>query len=132
MAAAHDFISALPQGYENETSIGERGTGLLGGQRQRLALARAIVRNPEILILDEATNALDSISESLIQDALNTLSQNRTVIVIAHRLSTIEHADRILVLKDGHLIEQGDLKRLLKHGQLFAQLYRLQNRNLPI
>ena len=130
LANAEQFICELPQGFE--TRVGDRGFRLSGGQRQRLALARAIVRNPEILILDEATNALDSISESLIQDALNTLSQNRTVIVIAHRLSTIEHADQILVLKDGHLMEQGDLKRLLKRGQLFAQLYRLQNRGLPI
>ena len=130
LANAEQFIYELPQGFD--TRVGDRGFRLSGGQRQRLALARAIVRNPEILILDEATNSLDSISETLIQDALNTLSQNRTVIVIAHRLSTIEHADQILVLKDGHLIEQGDLKRLLKHDQLFAQLYRLQNRNLPI
>lgn len=130
LANAEPFIQNLPQGYE--TPVGDRGLRLSGGQRQRIALARAIVRNPEILILDEATNALDSISENLIQDALNTLSQNRTVIVIAHRLATIEHADQIIVLQEGRLVEQGNLERLLNQNQLFAQLYRLQNRTTPI
>ncbi|HEY9895671.1 MAG TPA: ABC transporter ATP-binding protein [Candidatus Sericytochromatia bacterium] len=130
LANAEPFIQDLPQGYE--TPVGDRGLRLSGGQRQRIALARAIVRNPEILILDEATNALDSISEHLIQDALNTLSQNRTVIVIAHRLATIEHADQIIVLQDGCLVEQGNLERLLNQNQLFTQLYRLQNRSVSI
>ncbi|MBW4541990.1 MAG: ABC transporter ATP-binding protein/permease [Myxacorys chilensis ATA2-1-KO14] len=124
LANAHDFIVQLPYGYE--TNIGDRGIRLSGGQRQRLALARAIVRNPEILILDEATNALDSISENLIQEALNTLSQNRTVIMIAHRLSTIEQADQILVFNEGRVVEQGNLQQLLKHKGLFAKLYQLQ------
>ncbi|MDF5718864.1 MAG: ABC transporter ATP-binding protein [Rhizonema sp. NSF051] len=124
LANAHEFISQLPQGYD--TKVGDRGVRLSGGQRQRIALARAIVRNPQILILDEATNALDSISEHLIQEALNTLSQNRTVIVIAHRLSTIEQADRIIVLNEGRAIEQGNLRQLLELDGMFAQLYRLQ------
>lgn len=127
LANAHDFISNLPQGYD--TRVGDRGIRLSGGQRQRIALARAIVRNPEILILDEATNALDSISEHLIQEALNTLSHNRTVIVIAHRLSTVEQADQIIVLEAGKVIEQGNLHQLLKLDGLFARLYHLQYRN---
>lgn len=109
--------------------MGDRGVRLSGGQRQRIALSRAIVRNPEILILDEATNALDSVSEQLIQDALNTLSQNRTVIIIAHRLSTIEQADQIIVLEKGRVIEQGNLQHLLNLNGLFAKLYQLQYRS---
>lgn len=127
LANAHEFISQLPQAYD--TKVGDRGIRLSGGQRQRIALARAIVRNPEILILDEATNALDSISEHLIQEALDTISQNRTVIVIAHRLSTIEQADQIIVLEEGRVIEQGNLQNLLKLNGLFAKLYQLQYRN---
>jgi len=124
LANAHEFISQLPYGYN--TMVGDRGIRLSGGQRQRIALARAIVRNPKILILDEATNALDSISENLIQEALNTLSQNRTVIIIAHRLSTIEQADQIIVLEEGRVIEQGNFEHLLKFNGLFAKLYHLQ------
>ena len=127
LANADEFISQFPYGYE--TKVGDRGIRLSGGQRQRIALARAIVRNPEILILDEATNALDSIAENLIQEALNTLSQNRTVIVIAHRLSTIEEADQIVVLEEGRVIEQGNLQHLLKLDGLFAKLYHLQHRS---
>lgn len=127
LANAHDFISQFPYAYE--TKVGDRGVRLSGGQRQRIALARAIVRNPEILILDEATNALDSIAENLIQEALNTLSQNRTVIVIAHRLSTIEQADQIIVMEEGRVSEQGNLQHLLKLNGLFAKLYQLQYRN---
>lgn len=123
-ANAHEFISQLPQGYN--TKVGDRGIRLSGGQRQRLALARAIIRNPEILILDEATNALDTISEHLIQEALNSFSYNRTVIVIAHRLSTIEQADQIIVLEKGKVVEQGNLQYLLQLNGLFAQLHRLQ------
>ncbi|MBV6624305.1 MAG: ABC transporter ATP-binding protein [Rivularia sp. (in: Bacteria)] len=126
-AHAHEFILELPFGYD--TPVGERGTRLSGGQRQRLALARAIVRNPDILILDEATNALDTLSENLIQQALEIFSQERTVIVIAHRLSTIEQADQILVLKDGQIVEQGNLPQLLENKSLFNQLYQLQYRN---
>ncbi|MEH1827688.1 MAG: ABC transporter ATP-binding protein [Nostoc sp.] len=127
LANAHEFISQLPQGYD--TKVGDRGIRLSGGQRQRIALARAIVRNPEILILDEATNALDSIAENLIQEALNTLSQDRTVVVIAHRLSTIEQADQIVVLDEGRVIEQGNFQQLLESNGLFAQLYHLQYGN---
>lgn len=127
LANAHEFITQLPQGYD--TQVGDQGIRLSGGQRQRIALARAILRNPEILILDEATNALDSFSEYLIQEAINTFSQDRTVIVIAHRLSTIEQADQIIVLEEGQVIEQGNLKHLLKLNGLFAKLYHLQYRN---
>lgn len=130
LADAHAFISNLPQGYD--TPIGGRGAHLSGGQQQRIRLARALVRDPEILILDEATNALDSISEENIQQALHQLSQNRTVIIIAHRLSTIEHADQIIVLDQGQMVEQGTMSELLTTSAnvrgLFARLYQLQNR----
>lgn len=125
LANAHQFICQLPYGYD--TKVGDRGVRLSGGQRQRIALARAIVRNPDILILDEATNALDSIAENLIQEAINTLSQDRTVIIIAHRLSTIEQADQIIVLENGQVAEQGNLESLLEHDGLFAKLYSLQH-----
>jgi subfamily B ATP-binding cassette protein MsbA len=128
-ANAHEFIMQLPQGYD--TKVGDRGIRLSGGQRQRIALARAIIRNPEILILDEATNALDTISEHLIQEALDTFSHNRTVIVIAHRLSTIEQADQIIVLENGRVVEQGNLQHLLQLNGLFAKLHRLQYHHSP-
>ncbi|MFP5270926.1 ABC transporter ATP-binding protein [Coleofasciculus sp.] len=128
-ANAHEFIMQLPQGYE--TKVGDRGIRLSGGQRQRIALARAIIRNPEILILDEATNALDTISEHLIQEALNTFSHNRTVIVIAHRLSTIEKADQIIVMENGQVVELGNLQQLLQLNGLFAKLHRLQYHHSP-
>ena len=117
-ANAHEFIAQLPNGYE--TSIGERGMQISGGQRQRLAIARAILKDPRILILDEATSSLDTESEALIQEALANLMKGRTTFVIAHRLSTVMNADRILVLKDGEIIESGT------HSQLFAKngLYR--------
>ena len=125
-AFAHDFISRFPQGYS--TPVGERGVRLSGGQRQRLALARAIIRDPEILILDEATNALDSESEQMIQAALRTISQNRTVIIVAHRLSTIQQANQILVLEAGKVVEQGSFHDLLAKNGLFSRLYHLQYR----
>jgi ATP-binding cassette, subfamily B, bacterial MsbA len=126
-ANAHEFISQLPQGYD--TQVGDRGMRLSGGQQQRIAIARAIVRDPEILILDEATSALDSVSERLIQEALERLKENRTVIVIAHRLSTIEDADQIVVLEQGKVIEQGNLSYLLGLKGLYAKFYDLQFRN---
>jgi subfamily B ATP-binding cassette protein MsbA len=127
LADAHDFIGRLPEGYQ--TSLGDQGVRLSGGQQQRLSLARAIVRDPKVLILDEATNALDSISEDVIQQALETLRQDRTIIVIAHRLSTVEHADQIIVLDEGQVQEQGTLPHLLEQGNLFARLYQLQYRS---
>lgn len=125
-ANAHDFICQLPQGYD--TPVGDRGVRLSGGQRQRIAIARAILRNPDILILDEATNALDSLSENFIQETLSRFGRDRTVLVIAHRLSTIEHADKIVVLKEGQVEESGTFEALLDAQGLFAQMYRLQYR----
>ena len=125
-ADAHDFIERLPDKYD--TVLGHRGTRLSGGQQQRLSLARAIVRNPPILILDEATNALDSISEHWIQEALEKMRENRMVIMIAHRLSTIERADEIIVVEKGQIRERGNLAELVQGGGLFARLYGLQQR----
>jgi subfamily B ATP-binding cassette protein MsbA len=112
IANAHDFISANPEGYE--TVIGDRGSKLSGGQRQRISIARAVLKNPPILILDEATSALDNESEKLVQEALSHLMENRTVLVIAHRLSTIQHADQILVVQQGEIIERGTHEELMK------------------
>lgn len=125
-ADAHRFISEMSEGYE--TRIGDRGVRLSGGQRQRLALARAIVRDPDILVLDEATNSLDALSEHFIQEALEALRRDRTVIVIAHRLATVEQADHIIVLDEGRIREEGTRDELLANPDLFAQLYALQNR----
>ncbi len=125
-ADAHEFICSLPEGYD--TVVGDQGVRLSAGQKQRIALARAIVRDPEILILDEATNSLDSISENAIQASLHRLRHERTVIVIAHRLSTIEQADQILVMDRGRIVERGSLADLLANNALFARLYELQKR----
>jgi len=121
-----DFVEAMPQGLD--TLIGHNGGQLSGGQRQRLAIARAVYKNAPILILDEATSALDSESERLVQEALDSLMKGRTSIVIAHRLSTIKAADRVLVLEQGRVIEQGTHKELIAHGGLFAHLHSLQFR----
>jgi len=126
-AHAIEFIDELPAGFD--TRIGENGAMLSGGQRQRLALARAFLKNAPILILDEATAALDSESEQLVQDALNRLIPDRTTLVIAHRLATVEHADQVLVLDKGELVEQGTHAELLAHGGLYARLHRMQFRD---
>lgn len=125
-AEADSFIRELPNGYD--TIIGERGVRLSGGQQQRVALARAIVREPGLLILDEATNALDNISEQAIQIALNRIRTGRTLIVIAHRLTTITHADLIVVLEKGRVVEQGAYQELIDRGGAFAKLYRAEFR----
>ncbi|MDN4164650.1 ABC transporter ATP-binding protein [Cytophagales bacterium LB-30] len=124
IAHAHEFIEQLEDGYE--TTIGDRGLKLSGGQRQRLSIARAVLKNPEILILDEATSALDSESERLVQDALTQLMKGRTSLVIAHRLSTIQHADEIIVLQAGQIVERGDHQALVASGGLYKKLIEMQ------
>jgi subfamily B ATP-binding cassette protein MsbA len=125
IANAHDFIMQTEEGYQ--TSIGERGTKLSGGQRQRISIARAVLKNPPILILDEATSSLDSESEKLVQEALNNLMAGRTSIVIAHRLSTIQKANEIIVLQEGAIIERGTHESLLKSNGLYKSLSEMQS-----
>ena len=123
-ANAHDFVSAFPEGYE--TLVGERGVRLSGGQKQRIAIARAILKDPVLLILDEATSALDVESEHLVQEALDRLMENRSSLVIAHRLSTIQHADRVVVLSDGTVVEEGSHDELLLEEGLYHRLVHKQ------
>ena len=125
VANAHGFIMDAPEGYD--TNIGDRGSKLSGGQRQRLSIARAVLKNPEILILDEATSALDTESEKLVQDALTRLLEGRTSVVIAHRLSTIYNADRIYVIDQGRIAEQGTHQELLEKGGIYAHLIEMQS-----
>ena len=125
-AFAHDFIMSFPQGYD--TPVGEHGTQLSGGQRQRIAIARALIKNAPIILLDEATAALDSESEKYVQEALGHLCRDRTTIVIAHRLHTIMHADRILVIENGEIVETGQHDELLRAGGRYASFFRLQQR----
>ncbi|WP_128893843.1 ABC transporter ATP-binding protein [Longirhabdus pacifica] len=127
LASAHDFITDLPQGYDTE--IGERGVKLSGGQKQRISIARVFLKNPSILILDEATSALDLESEQQIQLSLRKLAENRTTIVVAHRLSTITHADNIVYIQDGKIVEQGTHQQLMQQKGDYAKLYNLQNLN---
>jgi subfamily B ATP-binding cassette protein MsbA len=124
-ACAHDFIMGFPLGYD--TPVGEHGTQLSGGQRQRIAVARALIKNAPIILLDEATAALDSESERQVQEAIEHLCQNRTTIVIAHRLHTIMHADAILVVEGGEIVEQGRHDELLRRGGRYASFFRLQH-----
>jgi ATP-binding cassette subfamily B protein len=128
-ANIHDFIADLPDGYD--TVVGERGYRLSGGERQRIAIARVILKDPRILVLDEATSHLDSLSEALIQDALQRVMKGRTSLVIAHRLSTILAADKILVMEHGRLVESGTHSELLAQDGLYASLYETQFRHMP-
>src|SRR5919199_1432591 len=123
-ANAHDFLLSLPDGYD--TFTGEGGARLSGGQRQRMAIARALLRDAPLLLLDEATSALDAESERLVQDALDRLMEDRTTIVIAHRLATVRAADRIVVMNEGRIVEEGTHSTLTARGGLYARLASLQ------
>jgi ATP-binding cassette, subfamily B, bacterial HlyB/CyaB len=124
LGGAHEFILELPEGYD--TVVGERGSSLSGGQRQRIAIARALVCDPRVLIFDEATSALDSESERIIQQNMRDIAKGRTVFIIARRLSTVRHADRIIGIDQGRIVEDGGHDELIRTGGLYANLYRLQ------
>ena len=123
-AYLHDFVMSLPEGYDTE--VGERGIRLSGGQKQRLAIARAILKNAPILLLDEATSALDNETELHVQKALHQLMKNRTTIIIAHRLSTIQHADLIIAIDQGKIVEMGSHDELLRNKGMYEKLYNIQ------
>lgn len=123
-ASIHDFVTALPEGYQ--TQVGERGLKLSGGEKQRVAIARTLLKNPPILILDEATSALDTRTERAIQEELSLIARNRTTLIIAHRLSTIVDADEIIVLDNGRVLERGSHRDLLLQGGRYAQMWMLQ------
>ena len=125
IANAHEFIDKLPEGYQ--TNIGDSGNKLSGGQKQRISIARAVLKNPAILILDEATSALDTESENLVQSALYNLMENRTSLVIAHRLSTIQHATRIVVIENGVIVENGTHDELIQLKGSYFKLHQLQS-----
>ena len=125
IANAHEFIIGLPQGYQ--TNIGDQGNKLSGGQKQRLSIARAVLKNPPIMVLDEATSALDTESEKLVQEALENLMTNRTSLVIAHRLSTIQKADQIVVMQNGEIIEMGTHAELIANGSNYKKLVEMQS-----
>ncbi|HQT76132.1 MAG TPA: ATP-binding cassette domain-containing protein, partial [Rhodopila sp.] len=124
LAQVHDFVTALPEGYD--TRVGERGLKLSGGEKQRVAIARTILKDPRILILDEATSALDTRTEQDIQTALKAVASRRTTLVIAHRLSTVVDADEIIVLRDGEVAERGSHAVLLAQGGLYARMWASQ------
>jgi ABC-type transport system involved in Fe-S cluster assembly fused permease/ATPase subunit len=121
-----DFINGLPDGWD--TVVGERGLKLSGGEKQRVAIARALLKDPPVVLLDEATSALDSVTERSVQEALNALGKNRTVLVIAHRLGTVQHADEIVVLSDGQIVEKGTHKELWHKGGAYAKMWETQAR----
>src|SRR5690606_4884023 len=125
IANAWEFVRNLPKGLE--TNIGDSGNKLSGGQKQRLSIARAVLKNPPIMILDEATSALDTESEKLVQDALEKMMKNRTSIVIAHRLSTIQSADLIIVMHQGEIVEQGKHDDLISHNGIYRKLVEMQS-----
>ena len=129
IAQIADEINAMPKGFD--TMVGENGRGLSGGQKQRLLIARALYRNPQMLFLDEATNALDTVNEARITAALSEAFTDRTVVVIAHRLSTIRHADQIVVMHQGQIVEIGTHEELMKHGRFYAELVASQAEKLP-